>query len=225
MGDYDRKPQEAPSLFLRLKSKKESCRIRIMTAPLREPKIWFEGQDKTPPMKPEGVALLTKGQWATVMRDPTYRVSEVFHFLVIDRTDGQAKIFTTTGGVYGKIRQFAQDAEWGDPIQYDLTVTRTENPGKNYYEVVPSPNKSAPTIAERAKIDAIDTNEKLPAAIRASQPQLDDITDDQEPEPMFGAPNSPVAQEAPPQDNIPMEAYNENETSPNDDEELPPELQ
>lgn len=187
MGDYDRKPKESSGIFLRLKSKKESCRVRIVAAPLREPKVWIEGERE--PMKAEDVTKLTAGQWATVMRKPDYRVAEVFHFLVIDRADGTAKIFTTTGGVYGKIRDFATNDEWGDPKQYDLTITRTEQPGKNYYDVVPSPAKSAPSSAELGLIDKLDIAKFLPAARLASEPQADDIDDNTEPEPLAGLPD------------------------------------
>jgi hypothetical protein len=186
MGDYDRKPKESTGIFLRLKSKEERCRLRIAAPPLREPQIWIEGERA--PMKPEKVLALRPGQWATIMREPKYRVGEVYHFIVIDRMDGIAKIFTTTGGVYGKIREFATNEEWGDPKLYDLTITRTEQPGKNYYEVTPSPNKSdltpyetdiAGKLWERIKNENI-----LPAATLASEPQPDDINENTEPEPL-----------------------------------------
>jgi len=202
MGDYDRKPKEPASPYLRLKSKGDSVRIRIAASPYRELKVWpAEGGE--PPLDVVMTGNLSSGQWATLMSDPNFNVNEVFHFLVIDRADGGAKVFTTTGGVYGKVRQFATDAEWGDPKSYDLTITRTEQPGKNYYEVVPSPNKSDLTPAELQKIDGLKVADMLPAALPASSPQPDDFDDNVELEalpwekPITPAPKAPTEEKKP----------------------------
>lgn len=174
MGDYDRKPMEPPSQFLRLKSKGESVRIRIASSPFRELKVW-PAVGNEPPLKSEVLADLSSGQWMRLMSNPDYNVSEVYHFIVIDKADGAAKIFTTTGGVYGKVRDYATNTEWGDPKGYDLTITRTENPGKNYYEVVPSPNKSDLLTSDLLKVEAIDIRAKVASALPASDPQPDDF--------------------------------------------------
>src|SRR5882672_1062111 len=188
MGDYDRKPKESSGMFLRLKSKEEKCRIRILASPLREPQIWIDGRKA--PMPATEVIELSSGQWATIMRKPDYRIAEVYHFIVMDRADGQPKIFSTTGGVYGKVRDFAKNEEWGDPKNYDLTITRTEMPGKNYYEVVPSPQKSDLTPRELEAADKllqkIKDENVLPAALPASVAQPDDIDEDTEPEDLPG---------------------------------------
>ena len=184
MGDYDRKPMEPPSQWLRLKSKDQQARIRIAAAPYRELKVWPAGEGKKQPIAAEMVQNLTPGQWMTVMRDPNFDVNEIFHFAVIDRADGIAKIFTTTGGVYGQVKSLAEDPEWGDPKQYDITVTRTEQPGKNYYSLLASPNKSQLTSEELAKVDGLNIAKRLPAARPAAAPQPDDFGQDTRSEPV-----------------------------------------
>lgn len=174
MGDYDRKPMEPPSQWLRLKSKGDEVRFRIAGRPLRELKVWPAEQGGKP-LDTDVTRDLTPGQWFNIMSNPDWSVSEVFHFLVIDRSDNTAKIFTTTGGVYGKIRDYATNPEWGNPMGYDLTVKRTEAPGKNYYEVTPSPNKSELMKSDLAKVDALDTSKLLASARPASDPQPDDF--------------------------------------------------
>jgi hypothetical protein len=177
MGDYDREPQKAPSQWLKLKGKDEEVTIRIIAPPIREPQIWLADRDGSPPVKGEVVAKLTKGQWATIMREPIFNISEIYYFVVIDRADGKAKIFQTTSGVYGKVRDYAQKDAWGDPKRYDISITRTENPGKNYYEVMALPDKSDPTDTEKAFVPALFEmlKENKPAARLAAKEQVDDI--------------------------------------------------
>src|SRR5579875_2334418 len=133
MGDYDFEPTSTRSSFLRLKSKGESVKIRIASKPYREPKVWKEGERA--PMKDENAAKLTEEQWARIMGDPDYNVTEVFSWVVIDRKDGQAKIFSGAPSVYKAIGALAKKEEWGDPSGYDIEITRTEQPGPSYYKV------------------------------------------------------------------------------------------
>lgn len=184
MDDWGRKPKDPPSQYLRLKGKGDSCRVRIAAPPYRELQVWPVGGDREPPLKREVVAEFTPGQWATLLRDPTYDVKEVYHLVVIDRADNTAKIFTTTGGVYGKIRDFAQNPEWGDPKGYDLTITRTEQPGKNYYDVVPSPNKTVLLTNELEAVDKLNVRKLVPTALPAAAPQPDDLDGTVDPEPL-----------------------------------------
>lgn len=184
MDAWDRKPKEPASQFLRLKNKDEQVRVRIVAAPLRELRVYPAGGTKQPPLKSDLLTGLTKGQWVSLMRNPEYDVSEVFHLLVIDRADQQAKVFTTTGGVYGKIRDYAKDPEWGNPTGYDITIRRTEKPGPGYYEVTPSPNKSDVTAGELDKVDKLDIAKMLPNALPANEEQPDDNVEDVKPEPL-----------------------------------------
>lgn len=183
MGDYDRPPREPASQFLRLKQKDQQIKIRIASRPYREMKVWPASPGEAP-LASETVMALSTGQWAKLMADSDWNIQETYHFGVIDRSDGAAKVFTTTGGVYGKIRSYAEDPEWGDPRTYDITVTRTEKPGPSYYDVKPSPNKTDLMESELAKVSKMDLLKLVPNAIPASEPQPDDIDDTVELEPL-----------------------------------------
>lgn len=178
---WDRKPKEGSSLFLRLKTKGEMAKVRIAAIPYRQAKV-FPTAPGSRPMDEEIVATFTSGQWMSVMRSVDHEIREAYILLVIDRMDGNAKIMEISGSVYGKIRDYAKNPEWGSPNQYDITITRTEAPGKAYWDVTPSPNKGELTAAELEKVKSIDTAKNLPYALPANVPQPDDVDENTEPE-------------------------------------------
>lgn len=191
MDDWDRKPKAPPSIWLKLKAKDEQVRIRIAGSPYREVQVWPEERGGSK-MDASVVADFTPGQWMSIVRNPDWNVSEVYHLPVIDRTDGLAKIFQASGAIYGKIREYAKNPEWGNPAGYDITIKRTEKPG-SYWEITPSPNKSDLLGSERSLLDSI--IDKLPAgALPASSPQPDDIDESIKPEPLPWETQLPAAQ-------------------------------
>lgn len=175
MGDYDFEPRQAPSVFLSLKEKGDTVTVRLASSPYREPKVWKEGVRT--PMKPDDVTKLTQKYWVAMMRDPEFNIAEVFHWVVIDRDSGQAKIFSSTAGVYKSIKKYAEMDAWGDPRTYDLQVERTENPGPGYYQVTALPNKDLLDDKQQADAAAllVQISEKLPAARKISEVQVDYI--------------------------------------------------
>jgi hypothetical protein len=181
--DWDRKPKDAPSIWLKLKTKGEAAKFRIAAAPLREVTVWPAGQGGKP-LEDEMVANLTPGQWMSLMRSPDWEVREGYVLLVLDRIDGAARIFRISSSIYGKIRDYAKNPEWGNPTKYDITVTRTEAPGKAYWDVTPSPNKGDLTAAELDKVHALDIHKLLPNALPTNAPQPDEIDENTEPEPL-----------------------------------------
>lgn len=171
--DYDFDPRETPSIYLKLKKQGDKILIRIASPPFREPKVWrMEGGA---PLSPTETVKLTEKHWQALYRDPEYNLTEAFHWKVINRETGQAQIFTGTAGVYKHIKKFAETPGWGDPKTYDLAIERTESPGPSYYTVTPMPDKASLSDKEEALIEAIDMDEKLPAARRLSEPQIDHI--------------------------------------------------
>lgn len=182
MDEWGRKPKESSSIFLSLKTKGETAKVRIAAVPYRQAKVFPSGEMNARPIDETVVANFTSGQWISIMRDPDYEIRESYFLLVIDRADGQPKIFQVSGSVYGKIRDYAQNPEWGSPNQYDITVTRTEAPGKAYWDVTPSPNKSQLSAREVDLVNAIDTQKHLQFAMPANVPQPDDVDEQTEPE-------------------------------------------
>lgn len=182
---WGRKTKEMPSVWLKLKHKDENARVRIGAAPLREINVW--PADENAARKPLDAVTqnsLSDGQWMSLMRNPEWRVQEQFVILCIDRADGNAKIMRIAPSAYEKIQNLVNNPEWGDPTSYDITVTRTESPGKAYWDIAPSPNKTILTTAERALIDKLDLAKLLPSALPANVPQPDDIDENTVPEPL-----------------------------------------
>lgn len=182
---WGRKTKEMPSVWLKLKSKDENARIRIAAPPLREINVW--PADESAARKPMDAVTqnsLTEGMWMSLMRNPEWRVQEQFVILCIDRADGGAKIMRIAPSAYEKIQNLVNNPEWGDPTTYDITITRTESPGKAYWDIAPSPNKSLLTAAERGLIDKLDLAKLLPSALPANVPQPDDIDENTPPEPL-----------------------------------------
>lgn len=173
MSDYEFEPREAPSVFLKLKEKGDKILIRLASVPYREPKVWKI--DVRPPLETDKMLALTEEQWRQMYREPDYNITETFSWKVIDRESGQAKIFTGTAGIYKNIKKFAEMEAWGDPKTYDLQIERTENPGVNYYAITPLPNKEILSAKEQKLVDELDINDKLPAARKLTEVQVDHI--------------------------------------------------
>lgn len=62
---------------------------------------------------------------------------ESFAWKVIDRESGEIKAFKGNVTIYKKIKALARSEEWGDPMTYDLKITRTEGDGDDYWKVEP----------------------------------------------------------------------------------------
>lgn len=191
MGDYDFEPRSAPSIYLQLKEKGAMVMVRLVSSPYREPKVWKEGVRA--PLDAKEVAALTEQQWLALYRNPDYNITEAFHWVVIDRDSGQAKIFTSTAGVYKNIKKYAEMAAWGDPTTYDFQIERTEQPGPSYYAVVAVPNKEPlnDKESELAKNMIDQLGDKLPAARKVTEVQVDFLPslDEASEEPATGKPS------------------------------------
>lgn len=118
---YDYEPKSESGIYLRLKSKGEKVRIRIASPP---------------------------HQFVETIPDGTE--VERFAWIVIDKSQQPFVARTFKGGpmIYRLIRDLVKNEEWGDPTQYDVIITRTEEKGK-FYTVMPSPKKSEFTAEER----------------------------------------------------------------------------
>lgn len=143
------------------------------------------GYDYEPKSNSAYIRLSAKGQSAKIrlLTEPTHfqeefegKVFDKFAWLVLDRADGEIKGFKGGSSIYKQIKSLATNEDWGDPKNYDLTVTRTEEK-PNFYTVQPSPNKTPLTQEEEVKIVASDkTVEKLfKISEFMGEPNLDDV--------------------------------------------------
>lgn len=175
MSDYEYEPKSKPSQYLRLKTKGEEVRIRIVSKPYRTPQIWQE--NARAPMPDDQMSGLRAEDWYRFMGDPTYTINETYCWAVIDRSDGKARIFQATAGVYKNIKKYDQDPDWGNPKDYDIKITRTEEPGASYYAVVPLSNRDQLTMSELDDVKKLDITKMLPNARAVSERQVDNIDD------------------------------------------------
>ena len=124
--DYGFKPVTSGGAFLSLKTKGDTIKIRLVSTPVHYQREW-QGQ------------LKERFAWLVLNRNA-------------DNPDEAVKIFSAGVSIYLTIKGYAENEDWGDPIMYDFTITRTEESTANFYRVVPSPNKTKLTAGELALI-------------------------------------------------------------------------
>ncbi|AGY46836.1 hypothetical protein Blastoid_37 [Bacillus phage Blastoid] len=78
---------------------------------------------------------------------------------VLDRSDGKIKLLDRTNGIFKQIQKLALNPEYGDPRNYDITITKVDKGGKNdfqdiEYSVVAARSNTPLTEAEKAAYDA-----------------------------------------------------------------------
>ena len=119
VGHGTEKPPSSGGPFLRLKETGQKIRIRMVSDPIKFKKE-FQG-------KPQD-AFAAKVINKTVAADGTTVLKEVMGFQY-----GWL--------IYEKISDLCNDSEWGDPINYDLEITRNGGTPSKFYSVIPKPAK------------------------------------------------------------------------------------
>lgn len=80
-----------------------------------------------------------------------------FQVLVIDRTDGKLKILEGGNSIFRQIKDYAMDADYGDPSKYDIKIKKEGSGRETKYTIVASPKKSELTQEEQALLDGAKT--------------------------------------------------------------------
>jgi len=134
---YDYEPEIGGGKFLSLTKKDQVITIRIVSTPKHKKKHWLldASGKKTKVNCTEDDNCPYCGE--AVPSKEKIKRKEEFAWLVIDREDGEIKMYTATTSVYLSIKELKDDSDWGDPTQYDIKVKRTEEPGMGYYKVTP----------------------------------------------------------------------------------------
>lgn len=155
---------EASSGYYKLEQ--GSNKFRIMSEPIFGQEYWksetddkgnlIPGVNGKPKRKPMRVPLtevvpaseLEVDQWGN-----PGRVSHFMAMVVYDWKDGFFKVFSSVSKqVNAGIKALAESPEWGDPREYDITITRTGENRETKYNVMPSPKKELnDTILEAFK--------------------------------------------------------------------------
>lgn len=74
----------------------------------------------------------------------TLPVKEQIHFYaaVLDRSDDTIKVLDFGQLIYTGIQALVNDADWGDPIGYDINIIKNPDGGAStYYRVAPKPRR------------------------------------------------------------------------------------
>ena len=75
-------------------------------------------------------------------KDGESRVKHFWAFVVIDRKDSRIKICELTqASIMQAIKALVDNSDWGDPKEYDITVSRSGEGLDTKYTVQPSPHK------------------------------------------------------------------------------------
>jgi len=88
----------------------------------------------------------------------SYSIKHFWAFIVLDRKDAKVKIMEITqASIMRAIEDLVQNEDWGDPKQYDITITRSGAGMETRYTVQPSPNKELTkeekSLVARTEID------------------------------------------------------------------------
>ena len=163
---YDAELPESGGKFINLKEKGDIALFRIASEPETQMKHWVvSSEGKNTPVNCSKPTKRMQEENKEAGKSPLpndcpycgdkvpveEKIEQSFQsaWIVLDEVDGKAKIFKTTSRtVFGKIKKLANDPEWGDPTNYKLKITRTEEPGAGYYDVSPSPKDMRPLSDE-----------------------------------------------------------------------------
>jgi hypothetical protein len=126
-----------------------TIRFRVVSDAIFGYEYWTEDKKpvrlrKMPEKKPADIRL---------EKDGSYNIKHFWAFKVLDREDGRVKIFEITqNGVKREIESLLQDADWGEPTEYDIKITGEGKGLDRRYTVNPVPHK--PLTAEEKSLVA-----------------------------------------------------------------------
>lgn len=164
MSEIDYSTYEAPSspsLFIKLENGEN--RIRLVSKPenyqVHNQKI--EGKFRSVKCEGTDCKLCAEGN----------KPRDRYAWVVLDRSDGQVKVYECGWMVFEQVLNLARDEDYGDPTQYDLKITKTGEGLDTNYTVIAVPKKTALTAEEKEKLEEANIN--LPVALGLVKGQED----------------------------------------------------
>jgi hypothetical protein len=76
-----------------------------------------------------------------------------FQVLAINRKTNKVEILEGGPKIFGEIKQYAVDPEYGDPTKYDFKIKKEGSGRETKYSVIPSPKKSDLTAEESSMVE------------------------------------------------------------------------
>ena len=143
-------PESSSSFF---KFQDGENRIRILS----DARIGFEGWKNSKPFRREEMVCSIKPEEVDI--DEKYskkpKINLFWAFKIWDYTDKQIKIASITQKtVLRAIEALANDEDWGDPLQYDIAITKSKVGERTTYAVSPKPAKKLAKEIEDALKDS-----------------------------------------------------------------------
>lgn len=143
-----------------LKFEQGQNKFRIVSSAIVGYEYWTDEN------KPVRVKEMPK-QIPTNMRKDS-KIKHFWAFTVLDRNDKRIKICELTQStIQGAIKALVDNADWGDPKKYDITVTRTGESLETEYNIQPSPHKD---LTEEEKQLVAETTVNLEALFTGENP-------------------------------------------------------
>ena len=133
--------------------------IRLVSAPKYVNQHWItDNQGKQSPVNCEGEDCQYCGKSVAVKEK--IKKTAKWGWIVIDRDDGEVKLFTGPTLIARSIKEVSELVDkktkkpvWGNPLTFDIQIERTEVPGASYYKVTPMPDgKGEPLTTEEQKL-------------------------------------------------------------------------
>src|SRR5687767_14412833 len=79
-----------------------------------------------------------------------------YAYRVINRKDGKVYIYEAPAGVFRSIQDYALNEEYGDPTEYDITITKRGEKLNTTYQIIASPKKSVISDEEAEMLETSD---------------------------------------------------------------------
>ena len=163
---YDILDEIGGGKYLSLKKKDDEVRVRVVSDAVHSVRHWLEdatGKNSPVPCTGKNCKWCGDGVENPLKKD--YK----FGWIVIDRADGQVKVFTGPKSIAFHLRDLINDEDFGNPLNYDIKVKRTEDPGANYYKVTPLMQYSEP-VSDEEKVLIKEANIDLSKELSDSTP-------------------------------------------------------
>jgi len=144
--DYEAPPKQGGHYF---KPEDGENRIRIVGSAVVGWIGWDKSGDKPQPIR----VGMNEGDRERIahLNSADDRISHFWAFPVVDRLDGEIKIWEVTQAtVRDAIQGLVNDTDWGHPGEYDIVVSKTGAKKDTSYTVIPKP-KSPADLTDRQK--------------------------------------------------------------------------
>lgn len=97
------------------------------------------------------------------------KISTRYAWVIWNFTEEMAQVWQASATVFKAIQALAVNDEWGDPMQYNLNVSREGTGKETKYAVTPSPNRNPLTVEAQEAVDNFNLFDAVENAIPLSQ--------------------------------------------------------